>query len=199
MSYAHSEPGVTPARARPAPRRRVDDELAAPLVTISREYGSRGGSVGRVVAQRLDFDCWSNPHDQARHDRAALEEVVARWSERGRAVLIGRGLGYLVDPDRALRVRIVCPFELRVAGLAERQGLSLDTARATVAYADRSRADYVRALFGRDIDDPTGYDLWLSTGAYSIDAAAAVVLSAYRYRFGEEVMRAIGHHQHHRP
>lgn len=187
-----SPPG--PQRARPAPHRRHELEVAAPLITVSRQYGSRGGSVGRLVAQRLDFDCWANPFDQARHDRLALEAVVERWTERGRAVLVGRGLGFLVDPARALRVRIVCPFEQRVAGLVERQGLSPETARATVAYADRTRADYVRELFGRDVDDPTAYDLWISTGAYSIDDAAAVILAGYRYRFGEEVMRALGHH-----
>ena len=40
--------------------------------------------------------------------------------------------------------------------------------------ADRDRRAFVRDLYGKDIDDPTGYDLWVNTGTMSLEHAADV-------------------------
>jgi len=173
-------------------RRRDVNESAVPVITISREYGAQGAAIARIVAERLGFRFWEREMVGEHDDVRALAIVASTLAARGGAVMVGRGLGFLLSPDRALRVRVVCPLEQRITGLMERQGLCYDTARATIAYADRSRRVFVRDLYGRDIDDASGYDLWVSTGSLPLDAAAAVIISAYRYRFGERVMRQIG-------
>jgi cytidylate kinase len=127
----------------------------------------------------------------SRADYQSRLEVVARSiASRGPAVLVGRGLGFLFAPDACLRVRLVCPIEQRVASLIERSQLSPDTARAAIEYVDRERASFVRDMHGREVDDPDGYDLTISTGNLSPEAAAELVLSAYRARFGEPRQRA---------
>lgn len=199
-------------------RRPTGGGITAPVITVSREYGARGAAVGRLVAQRLGFAFWDrallaemagrvhvgpaklhtvdehhSDDEEARTRYASgLTAVAAELAAQGSAVLIGRGLNFLIDPSRALRIRVVCPLELRVRGLAEREGIALATARATVDYADRDRRAFVHEIHGRHIEDVTAYDLWISTGDVTVDAAAAVIISAYRYRFGEDVMRAIG-------
>jgi hypothetical protein len=50
---------------------------------------------------------------------------------------------------------------------------------------------FVEEVHGRAIDDLGAYDLCVSTGELGVDGAAAVVIAAYRYRFGDEVMRAL--------
>ena len=102
---------------------------------------------------------------------------------RGRAVLVGRGLAFLIEPARSLRVRVICPLDQRIQGLAEREQLALETARATIEYADRDRRAFVRDLFGCEVDDPTAYDLIVSTARMSLEAAAEIVVAAYRARF----------------
>lgn len=173
-------------------RRREANDASVPVITISREYGAQGAAIGRIVAERMCFRFWEREMVGEYDDVRALSTVANSLAARGGAVMVGRGLGFLIAPSRALRVRVVCPIDQRIAGLMERQGLTHDTARATIAYADRARRVFVRDLYGRDIDDVSGYDIWVSTGALTLDAAAAVIISAYRYRFGERVMRTIG-------
>lgn len=175
-------------------RRREANDASIPVITISREYGAQGAAIGRIVAERMGFRFWEREMVGEYDDVRALSIVANSLAAKGGAVMIGRGLGFLLSPSRALRVRVVCPLEQRISGLMERQGLTHDTARATIAYADRARRIFVRDLYGRDIDDVSGYDLWVSTGALTLDAAAAVIISAYRYRFGERVMRLIATH-----
>ncbi len=176
-------------------RQRTASHGRVPVITVSREYGARGAAVGRIVAKRLSFQFWDRELAGEQQDIATLAAAADELAARGGAVLIGRGLGFLLDASRALRVRIVCPLEQRVAGLVEREGICEDTARATIAYADRARREFVQEVYCCDIDDVSGYDLWISTATISLEAAAAVIIAAYRYRFGEQVMSAIGHAQ----
>lgn len=121
-----------------------------------------------------------------------LTLVVRDLAARGGAVLVGRGLNFMIDPGRALRVRFVCPLDQRVQELAERDGISTDDARATIAEADRDRRAFVRDLYGRDIDDPAGYDLWINTGTIALDTAADLIVAAVRARFPQAVRTVTG-------
>jgi hypothetical protein len=112
-----------------------------------------------------------------------LTMVAQSIARRGSAVIVGRGVGFLLDPDDCLRVRVVCPFERRVAGLIDRGQLSPESARATIDYVDRERRAFVRELHGRDIDDPSSFDVVVSTGDLTLEAAADIVVTAYHGRF----------------
>ena len=119
------------------------------------------------------------PEDYVR----GLKLVAHTIARRGSAVVVGRGLGFLIDPASCLRVRVVCPLEQRVAGLAERAQLCPETARATIEFVDRERQAFIRELHGCDIDDATHYDLTLSTGLLTVAGAAELIASAYHARF----------------
>lgn len=112
-----------------------------------------------------------------------LAYVVRNLVSRGGAVLVGRGLNFMVDGARALRVRVVCPLEQRIRELAGRERITTDNARAAITEADRDRRAFVRDLYGKDIDDPTGYDLWVNTGTMSLEHAADVVVAAVHAQF----------------
>lgn len=114
--------------------------------------------------------------DYARELAVVVRDLVAR----GAAVLVGRGLNFMLDPRRALRVRVVCALPQRIEALARRERIGVDQARAAIIEADRDRRAFVRDLYGKDIDDPAGYDLWVNTGTMSLEAAADVIASAAR-------------------
>jgi cytidylate kinase len=120
----------------------------------------------------------------------ALHAVAKELVLRGGAVMIGRGLHLLIGAAHALRVRVVCPLEQRIRELADREHIDTDTARTAIEDADRDRRAFVRDLYGAEVDDPSAYDLWLNTGTLSLDGAAAMVVAAYRHRFGERALRA---------
>jgi cytidylate kinase len=115
-----------------------------------------------------------------------LAHVVHGIAAHGRAVLVGRGIQFLLQPARALRVRVVAPLEVRVAGLVERRGLGEAAAQLEIATTDADRRAFTRDHYGREVDDPGAYDLQVNTGTLSIAGAADVVAAAYRARFGED-------------
>lgn len=116
--------------------------------------------------------------------RALLTRTVAELAERGGAVVVGRGANFLVEPDQALRVRVVCPLQQRIERYARVSQSDWTTAERHVCGKDRERERFVRQLCAEDGADPAHYDLVVNTRDLSEAAAAKLVLGAYRARFG---------------
>ncbi|MBW2523462.1 MAG: cytidylate kinase-like family protein [Deltaproteobacteria bacterium] len=113
-----------------------------------------------------------------------VARVVRTLDRQGGAVVVGRGAQFILGPQRALRVRVVCPRQLRVKGYGEREGLSAREAERTVDDLERQRHEFIRRHYQQDIADPSNYDVAISTGALSHDAAAHIVVASYRAKFG---------------
>lgn len=114
-----------------------------------------------------------------------LARVIRTISDHGRAVIVGRGANYLVDPKTALRVRVVAPVDVRMKGLMERAGINEKTARETIALVEKERATFVRQAYDKDVADPADYDLIINTGSFDLEDAVEIVLAAVEARFGE--------------
>ncbi len=115
---------------------------------------------------------------------STVRRVVESIARRGTAVIIGRGAQFFVDPLRALRVRLVAPFHLRVQAVEVRDHLSLRAARRSIVSGDRERTAYIRHATGQDVTSATNYDLVINTGTYPGERAAAVIVMAYLSKFG---------------
>ena len=101
------------------------------------------------------------------------------------AVLLGRGANWLLNPRYGLRVRTLAPLDTRVERVARAAGVETAAARDRVLEEDRSLSGCIRSAFGRDIDDPLGYDLVLNLGDLGQDAAGAAVAAALREKLQE--------------
>jgi cytidylate kinase len=113
-----------------------------------------------------------------------LRAVVRSVVSEGRAVIVGRGGQFLVDPQHALRVRLVAPFELRVREVATRTRVSLEEAAERVRSRDRDRERFTEQHFGTDGVDPAVYDVVVNTAIYTPRRAETLVLAAYLAKFG---------------
>lgn len=116
---------------------------------------------------------------------AKLVEVVHTIAAHGGAVLVGRGIAFMLPPSQALRVRVVCPVEQRIVGLVERKGMDVAAARAEVATVDAERRAFVRDHLGADVEQAAAFDLHVNTGTLPVQKAAELVVAAYRARFGD--------------
>lgn len=113
-----------------------------------------------------------------------LSRVLLTLAHHGRAVVVGRGAQFILDPARTLRVRIVAPFELRIARISARDHLSAKEARAKVLAADADRVAFVRKHFDREVDDARNYDLVINTEHLNLDTCAGITKAAFNSRFG---------------
>ncbi len=152
-----------------------------PLAMTQFDEHRRSGAAGldEELGERTS-SAWQPSHADY---VSGLNQVAQTIARRGAAVVVGRGLAFLLDPEECLRIRVVCPLEQRIACLVDHAQLCPETARATIEYVDRERQTFVREVHGKDTEDPSSYDLLISTGAMTVDVAADVIVAAYRARF----------------
>jgi cytidylate kinase len=109
-----------------------------------------------------------------------MTRVIVRLARQGKAVLVGRGAGWLLTPACGLRVRVIGTVEARAEEIARLHSISVDEGRRRVSENDEAQRFFIRQAFNREIDDPSGYDLFLNATDLGFEAAVATVLSAAR-------------------
>lgn len=107
--------------------------------------------------------------------RAAINAAY----ERGEVLIMGRG-GQVVleDKPNVLHVRLVAPFESRLATLQAETKLTAAAARRHIVQRDRATAEYLSTFYGVDVDDSTLYHLILNTAKTGVDGAIALIKAA---------------------
>jgi cytidylate kinase len=187
-------------------------------VAISREAGSRGGTIGRRAGRKLGWQVYhqelleylAQERHLGRELFAALDDPAAAWVEerlsqvpaasassqqapvrdlariilaigaRGEAIIIGRGAGCLLPADSTLHVRIVAPFEDRVAYLSQLERLTREQAAEQVRLRDAERAAFVAEHFHRQAGEVHQYDLVLNSSLLGEDLSAELIAQAAR-------------------
>lgn len=118
--------------------------------------------------------------DEAEPFREQADAIMHEALATG-AVILGRAgaAAFRGSPD-VLRVRLFADAEARVAQACRLEGVTADIARQRLPEVDRARAQYVRRLYGCDIDDPALFDLQIDSVRLSLDACSDLIVSAYR-------------------
>jgi hypothetical protein len=114
---------------------------------------------------------------------AHVAGLVRTFESHGAAVIVGRGAQYILDPESALRVRVVCPEEIRSARIAELRSCGHRDALRRVREVESERSSFIRRHYGRDIACASRYDLVVNTGYMSIETAAEIIAAAYGMKF----------------
>jgi len=96
-----------------------------------------------------------------------LFQVVLSLGQLGGVVLVGRGGSFILGPLRGFHIRVVAPRDQRIRRLMRNRGLTEAAARDKLEKTDAARSQFIRKLFGADIDSPEHYDLILNLGAIS--------------------------------
>ncbi len=101
---------------------------------------------------------------------------------RGYAIIVGRGADYLFP--YALKVRIICQMEQRIAWLMEFEKISKQEAKRRIRESDIKRVEFIKSLYHHDPRKAHHYDLVIQTGpCLSIEDAADLIAQAAKKRF----------------
>lgn len=177
--------------------RRVAEMLGFPFFDreivewIGRRTGHRERLIAGVDAQirsaidRFVTDGFTRERFTESDYLRQLVRIMAALSERGGAVILGRGAQFILPPARMLRVLVVAPRPERVERIRKRQSISAPEAEEVVRQADASRREFLRCHFHREPDDPLDYDLCVNTSSVTLGAAARLLVAAYHERFPE--------------
>ena len=105
-----------------------------------------------------------------------LMKVVAAIASHGNAVIVGRGANFLIPSKNRLSVRVIAPFDVRVAKIAEEFAVSVEEAKRRVINRENRRAAFIRQSFNADVADPFNYDLVINMQKLNQDAALGAVI-----------------------
>jgi cytidylate kinase len=115
----------------------------------------------------------------------AVERFVIPLARRGSAVFVGRGTAFLCGEETVLRALAVAPFAARGERWRLRHNLAPEEAAEALRAEDERRFGFIRHHFAARLDDPSVYDVVANTATLGADAAADVIVAAYRRRHPE--------------
>jgi cytidylate kinase len=158
---------------------------------LARQMHARAGAAGELDRHRRnvleDLLGAFAPHQRVASADIAEQSrrIVSSIARHGSAVIVASEASCLVDPHRALRVRLVEPFDIRIKEIETRSHVSLAVAKRMIATNAKDRAAFIRRSLGHCIADQAHFDVVVNTGTYPQARAEAVVLMAYLAKFGE--------------
>jgi hypothetical protein len=189
-------PAVAERLGLPMLDRAISSHVAAQLrVSVEEAHGGviKRSAAGRFLAVLAPLaggvlgagtDCAPPeavlPLDEAGIFREQAEAIMRQALVTG-AVILGRagGTAFRNEPG-VLRVRLFGPEEARIVQAARIEVVDEDTARQRLPEVDRARAQYVRRLYGSDIDDPDLYHLQMDSTVLPLDTCVDIIATAYR-------------------
>lgn len=137
------------------------------------------GAVDRWV------DGFRTPRFSESEYQRGLLRTLATLSERGMAVILGRGSPHVLPQDRTLRVLVVAPRRARIERLAKARSLSTTVASHRTDYEDGERQRFIRHHFHVDPDEPALYDLVVNSDSLGVSCCAELIVRGFRERFPE--------------
>ena len=166
----------------------VAEQLAVPLAEVESRDEVLAGFLERLLGTFVMMGSmyggailpWSEIPDEAAF-LAATEQIIRRHAESGDGVILGRaGMIVLADHPHVVRVRLSGPLEARLEQAVRRYGLSRDEARKQERENDGARAAWVQRFYGRDVTDPSLYDVVINATRFGVEECVALIATAAR-------------------
>jgi cytidylate kinase len=178
------------------------------LLTISSPFGSGGNEIAQIVADGLNLEIYDDrkllelapeagirPEDLKDLRRPGfldrifsnkpqvyleyMDSIIFEVSRKGNGVIIGHGSQMLLqDFGCALHVRIQAAEAARIQYVAQKRGLSEEAARKLIHKLDSKHRGFFRLAFGKDLNDPSLYDLIVNCEKLGHESAAGLIIEA---------------------
>jgi cytidylate kinase len=109
-----------------------------------------------------------------------LTRVIGTIGVFGNTIIVGRGANHILPREKAFKVRIIAPLEYRIKYFMEDRGYSKAEAEQYVVKTENNRKAFVRKYFNADVADPKHYDITITTGGMSLEAATRAIIAAFK-------------------
>lgn len=157
------------------------------IISISREHGTNGKEIGRLVANQLKISFYdkeeikefaiknnivnSNSSDEEIYDNflsldaskdAIINQsnVIIKIANNSDAVIIGRAADYILKDNKNLvKVFIYAPMDYKVKNVMKNYGDDEKQAKIHILNSDESRSNYYSAIANKVWGDKNNYDL----------------------------------------
>ena len=157
------------------------------IISISREHGTNGKEIGRLVANKLNIPFYdkeemkefaiknnmidTNYSEEEIYDNflsldvskeAIINQakVIKEIANQGDALIVGRSADYILNENKNLiKVFIYAPVDYRVKNIMKNYGDNEKQAKNHILNSDKARSNYYSAIANKVWGDKNNYDL----------------------------------------
>jgi cytidylate kinase len=168
--------------------------MSMSVVTISREFGSKGSTIARQVAQKLEYyfvdkdvmgqvllqygfaefkneydsvsGFWSSFDSRRAEMVDMLNRVIRALARHNNVVILGRGsFAVLNDFADVVNVRVQAPLSLKIKRVMARENIdNVEQAEALVEEHHKVRSTFIEWFYNVPWDTANAFDIVLNTG-----------------------------------
>ena len=183
------------------------------VVTISREYGSGGRYVGKILADKLGINFYdkelitlsskesglgenyinaidekmkSGKYEKNNDDRLFIAEqkVIESLAYSKSCVIIGRCADYILKDEKdVLKVFLYSDDENKVNRACNYYGLKKEKALKTINKINNERAKHYKYYTNRNWKDINNYDLMINVDKYGVEKSAEIIEEVITSKF----------------
>lgn len=178
------------------------------VITISREFGSKGSEVSQYVAKSLNYayvdketiekvmvqyglisfdrfydaqyTIWDRFIEKNQEIVSMFSKTIHEFAKNDHTILVGRaGFILLNGFENVLHVLIRAPFEERVTNTMQSMGISdREQAKELVLKNDQSRRTFVQTFYRAETNNTDWFNIVLDTACVSPETAAKWISEA---------------------
>jgi cytidylate kinase len=164
----------------------VAERLALPLAQVESLDESPATRIERLLTSFTQmgslFGVALAPIDAATDEaafRKATEAAIREHAASGAAVIVGRAaMIVLADYPHVVRVRLSGPREARIEQAVRLHGIAREEAERQARASDGVREAWVQRFYGRDVKDPSLYDLVINATRFDAEACVELIAQA---------------------
>jgi len=160
-----------------------DNELiskAAETSGFSKELFSRSDEKRSIFSMSSFFaptrfapsDNYISDNELFKMQSAVIKDIA----EKGSAIFIGRCSDYILRDMDCLDIFITAPENVRVARVAEREGISEEEAKSITAKKNRTRQTYYNYFTYGEWGNASNYDLCIDSSILGIEGTADMII-----------------------
>ena len=141
------------------------------VITISREFGSGGREIGKLLAERFGF--------------AKESALIHELSQKGSCIIVGRLANYILeDMPTAYHVFISADLDAEATRVSARDNISPQSAAAKVKKVNHERAIHCRHFIKTDWGNVKNYDLCIKSDDFGVAETAQIIGDLFQKKMG---------------
>lgn len=168
------------------------------VITISRQFGSGGRTIGKELAEKLGIPCYdkeliekiAEETGYANADRIwfAQRKLILELASKGPCVIVGRCAYYLLkDRAECLNVFVYASKEYRAERIVRLYGESPIAPERRLAEKDKRRRLNYKYFTEQEWGRTENYHLCIDSGYWGIEIAVNMIINALKEKDGKEI------------
>ncbi|MFX0136435.1 MAG: (d)CMP kinase [Candidatus Hodarchaeota archaeon] len=174
------------------------------IITISGLHGTGKSTIGKLIAEKLGIQYYST--GQAFRDLAQdmnmtleefteyveknpkidekLDEKIIEIAQKGNIIIDSQLSGYILKYIADFKILLICPLEIRVKRMAERDNTPYEEKLKETKLREESELDRFKHLYNINLSDQEEikktYDLIINTANSTVDEILNKILSTLK-------------------